>query len=111
MQTPTVKLVRHVQTVLHDICSIYYFVDINNFGIDYVVFRICIVLDINECDSSPCQNGGSCGDEVNKFTCSCAGGFEGVTCQTGRSLNFRFPRQKYFSSDLLCGEPLSAKII
>ena len=107
MQTPTVKLVSHVQTVLHDICSIHYFVDIIFFGIYYVVFRICVVLDINECDSSPCQNGGSCGDEVNKFSCTCAVGFEGATCQTGRSFTFRFHRQIYFSSNILCGEPLS----
>ena len=45
---------------------------------------------------------------MNKFSCTCAGGFEGATCQTGRSLNFRFQRQKCFSSDLLCGEPQSA---
>ena len=55
----------------------------------YSFFRICIVKDIDECASSPCHNDGSCNDEVNKFSCTCAGGFEGAICQTGRSLSFR----------------------
>uniref|UniRef100_A0A668TPW2 Fibulin 7 n=1 Tax=Oreochromis aureus TaxID=47969 RepID=A0A668TPW2_OREAU len=38
--------------------------------------------DINECASSPCLNGGTCVDEVNQFSCVCAKGWAGVTCQT-----------------------------
>uniref|UniRef100_A0A8C6KD91 Fibulin 7 n=2 Tax=Nothobranchius TaxID=28779 RepID=A0A8C6KD91_NOTFU len=38
--------------------------------------------DINECLSSPCMNGGTCVDEVNQFSCVCAKGWAGVTCQT-----------------------------
>ncbi len=30
--------------------------------------------EINECDSDPCGNGGSCTDEEAKFSCSCAKG-------------------------------------
>lgn len=33
--------------------------------------------EVNECMSSPCLNEGVCLDEVNKFTCSCTGGFTG----------------------------------
>lgn len=33
--------------------------------------------EVNECVSSPCLNEGVCVDEVNRFTCSCAGGFTG----------------------------------
>ena len=44
----------------------------------------CCVTDVDECDSSPCLNGGVCTDRVNKFRCSCPQGFIGVTCQTGR---------------------------
>lgn len=33
--------------------------------------------EVNECLSSPCLNDGVCVDEVNKFICSCAGGFTG----------------------------------
>ena len=45
---------------------------------------------------------------MNKFSCTCAGGFEGVTCQTGRSLSFRLQRHKYCSKDVSCGRRLSA---
>ena len=41
-----------------------------------------IIQDINECASSPCQNGGTCRDLVNAFTCDCAAGYEGTQNQT-----------------------------
>ncbi|XP_053478527.1 fibulin-7 [Ictalurus furcatus] len=41
-----------------------------------------ICKEINECTSSPCANGGSCTDEVNGFTCACARGWAGPTCQS-----------------------------
>uniref|UniRef100_A0A8C6SFC2 Fibulin 7 n=1 Tax=Neogobius melanostomus TaxID=47308 RepID=A0A8C6SFC2_9GOBI len=37
--------------------------------------------DINECASSPCLNGGTCVDEASQFSCVCAKGWAGVTCQ------------------------------
>ena len=50
------------------------------------VYRIISILhfneDINECASNPCKNGGKCKDGVNKYTCTCAAGFTGNTCQT-----------------------------
>ncbi|KAJ7365993.1 hypothetical protein OS493_002735 [Desmophyllum pertusum] len=33
--------------------------------------------DINECDSNPCLNGGSCVDLVNEYNCSCPPGYNG----------------------------------
>ena len=39
-----------------------------------------LFLDINECDSQPCQNGGQCLDGVNQYTCTCAAGYAGVNC-------------------------------
>ena len=38
--------------------------------------------DINECDSNPCQNGATCANEVNKYTCSCAAGYTDINCDT-----------------------------
>src|SRR4051812_11985156 len=38
--------------------------------------------DINECASLPCQNGGTCTDGVNSFTCTCTAGFQGLLCAT-----------------------------
>ena len=40
-------------------------------------------LDTNECASNPCQHGGTCNDQVNQYTCTCAPGYEGTHCQTG----------------------------
>lgn len=28
-------------------------------------------MEVNECGSSPCQNGATCLDQENKFTCEC----------------------------------------
>lgn len=38
--------------------------------------------DINECLSSPCANGGTCTDEFNGYSCVCAKGWAGPTCQS-----------------------------
>jgi len=40
--------------------------------------------DIDECASSPCQNGASCNNEQNRFTCTCAAGYTGTTCSEGK---------------------------
>ena len=31
-------------------------------------------IEVNECDSDPCQNGATCSDELNSYICSCAAG-------------------------------------
>ncbi|XP_052808439.1 fibropellin-1-like isoform X2 [Mya arenaria] len=49
-------------------------------GYEAVSFFAC--QEINECASNPCINGGTCNDLVNEFTCTCATGFKGITCQT-----------------------------
>ena len=40
--------------------------------------------DINECDSEPCQHEGTCTDKVNGYTCRCAPGYEGPSCETSK---------------------------
>ncbi|KAI4580414.1 hypothetical protein MJT46_001782 [Ovis ammon polii x Ovis aries] len=42
-------------------------------------------LDVNECASHPCQNGGTCTHGVNSFSCQCPAGFRGPTCETAQS--------------------------
>ncbi|XP_066302880.1 matrilin-2-like [Branchiostoma lanceolatum] len=37
--------------------------------------------ELNECSSSPCQNGGRCHDAVNQFSCSCQLGWLGTRCE------------------------------
>ena len=41
--------------------------------------------DINDCESNPCRNGGTCIDGVNSYACICSGGWEGAHCETSAS--------------------------
>ncbi|WAR19177.1 FBP1-like protein [Mya arenaria] len=38
--------------------------------------------DIDECSSNPCQNGATCVDSVNRYSCECAVGYTGDKCET-----------------------------
>ena len=40
--------------------------------------------DIDECAPKPCLNGGNCDDGVNSYTCTCASGYEGTTCEISK---------------------------
>ncbi|KAK3093613.1 hypothetical protein FSP39_018103 [Pinctada imbricata] len=58
----------------------------------YKGFRLTVSIqgdkEVQPCDSSPCQNGGTCSNNANgnTFTCSCATGWSGPTC-TGKYKN------------------------
>ena len=39
--------------------------------------------DFDECEGSPCQNGGRCVDHYQEFECICRDGFSGDRCQFG----------------------------
>lgn len=41
--------------------------------------------DINDCESNPCANGGTCIDGVNSYKCICSDGWEGAYCETSES--------------------------
>ena len=42
------------------------------------------MLDINECESSPCQHG-TCHDETNAYKCVCEPGYAGPKCDIGQN--------------------------
>ena len=39
--------------------------------------------DIDDCESNPCQNGATCVDGIDSYTCECANGYSGDNCETG----------------------------
>ena len=55
---------------------------------------ISIFLDIGECSSDPCQNGGTCIDEISAFACICMGGYTGDVCETSKYLD-KYPFSAY----------------
>ena len=39
-------------------------------------------VNIDDCESTPCLNGGVCTDGDNSYTCSCSNGYTGSECET-----------------------------
>ena len=50
----------------------------------FFVCFCCNLADIDECASSPCQNGGICTNQINAYTCTCMPGFAGINCEVGK---------------------------
>ena len=46
-----------------------------------------LFVDINECDTNLCKNGGSCEDSVNSFNCTCPPGYDGTSCEIGKCIH------------------------
>lgn len=42
---------------------------------------VSVLSEILECSSNPCQNGGTCEDKVNKYSCNCPLPYIGVNCE------------------------------
>ena len=43
-----------------------------------------LVVDINGCESNPCENDGTCTDMEDGYECECESGFTGTYCETGK---------------------------
>ena len=42
------------------------------------------IADINECDNSPCQNGGTCNNAQGGYSCACTKFWTGQDCTQGK---------------------------
>ena len=43
-------------------------------------------VDLDECESDPCENGGECHNGNNAYSCTCMPGYNGTNCETGKQL-------------------------
>ena len=50
----------------------------NNYRL-FIFHYIYLSTDLDECSSSPCENGATCHDRVNGYTCACATLTQGLT--------------------------------
>ena len=39
-------------------------------------------MEIDECSSNPCKNGGTCTDLGDHYNCTCIAGYTGYNCET-----------------------------
>ena len=46
----------------------------------FFVILLYVHVDINDCNPDPCENGGSCDDEVNDYDCECPPEWMGKDC-------------------------------
>ena len=49
-----------------------------------------VLSEIDECLSSPCDNGGTCTDLLDGYSCTCVDGYTGSHCETGEETTFIF---------------------
>ena len=47
-----------------------------------------LAFEENECESNPCDNGGTCVDGLYSFSCLCSTGFRGDSCHIGKNKGF-----------------------
>ena len=54
--------------------------------LNYILLFIMSVsyVDIDECQSNPCRNGGTCFDALASFTCACLPSYSGLYCEEGK---------------------------
>ena len=46
--------------------------------------NLSFLVEINECDSEPCLNGGNCTDRLNAYSCECLSGWDGHSCEISK---------------------------
>jgi hypothetical protein len=65
-------------------CNVDFACLVSRAGVILVPKLLSLVSDRNECDNSPCQNGGTCLNSDGSYICNCTEGWEGHECQIGK---------------------------
>ena len=47
-----------------------------------------MILDTDDCLGVTCLHGGTCKDLLHSYNCSCAEGYTGAICETGKALSY-----------------------
>ena len=68
-----------------------------------------LVLEIDLCANSPCENNGTCQNFKTYYTCTCLAGFQGVNCETGINKDYVVPENIHTltTEDFLADPPPS----
>jgi len=62
-----------------------------------ILNKLCLATDIDECASNPCENGGTCTNEINSFKCKCVEDlYDGAVCNSGKLVFNDFNGLFYF---------------
>lgn len=72
-----------------------YFVVTEHFQL-LITMSLMTVVDINECSSNPCQNGGTCTDLLNGYQCACDNTHTGVNCERGKNVILYKSTKKFY---------------
>ena len=60
-------------------------------GVILLDYSLCI--DIDECYSQPCLNGGNCNNLPDAFSCTCSPRWSGTHCETGNLASQSIPQK------------------
>ena len=53
-----------------------------------LILVYCVFWDVNECDSTPCKNKGTCINTVGDYDCKCKPQYTGKHCEQGKSTSY-----------------------
>ena len=55
-------------------------------AVESVTLGACVCIAVaGNCDTALCENGATCNNGVNSYTCLCDVGYTGILCDKGRS--------------------------